>query len=375
MKRTSDQLMVGRSCDVRMDLTSATWMVRSLGEPVSCVHTTSDRTVFAGGWNGRVACWDGEGSSLWTVQTEDRISAFAINDDLVVVTSGLHLVALDRATGEERWRHALEGSADTVVWQDDSLLAVSSVYDIEHNDFIESAVWCCTTEGELRWVERLDERPWSVLVTAEGVFAGLGRPRCGHLVLSSPPFTHVLPPTDSPTTCGSAAHGRAYFGQTDGTVRSLDGTVLSTESASVEHLTCMVKGYVATTDTGHAVGRTDEGIECWSAKGESVTCQMEAFIDGDVAMVWLARKDGQRGLLEVWRSDRSGRLAHASLGRVHSMHHRTDRAVVGCEDGEVLVWDQSLLNRRLEHAPSTNDEPEDERASALQAKLRALRQA
>jgi len=359
-----------------MDLMTATWMVRSLGQAVSCVHVADDRSVLAGGWDGRVACWDSEGESRWAVQTEDRISAFALNEALVVVTSGLHLVALDRTSGEERWRLTLEGSADSVVWFNDELIAVSSVYDIEHNDFIESALWCCTAQGELRWVERLDERPWSLLTTADGVFAGLGRPRCGQLHLAStPPFVHVPPTSDSPTTCGSSAHGRAYVGQTDGTVVTLDGVLLSTESGSVEHLTCMAKGYVATTDAGHAVGRTDDGTECWSAKGEPVTAQTEAFVDGDTSMLWLARKRGQDGLLEVWRSDRSGRLAHAHLGRVHAMHHAAERVVVGGEDGDVVVWDRTLLLRRLESDSRPSEQPGDQRASALQAKLRALRQA
>jgi outer membrane protein assembly factor BamB len=113
-------------------------MVRSLGESVSMVNVMENGDVFAGGWDGHLIRWDEEGTILWTAQTGNRISAIAVSDQAIVVTSGLHLVALDPHTGEQYWKVALEGSADDVRWWDGSILAVSSVYDIEHNDFIES---------------------------------------------------------------------------------------------------------------------------------------------------------------------------------------------------------------------------------------------
>jgi outer membrane protein assembly factor BamB len=117
-----------------MDLNSATWMVRQLEQPVSMVHLDEHHGVFAGGWDGRLTHWDEAGEHVWTAQTNDRISALALSEDVAVVASGLHIVALDRATGEERWSMALEGSADAVVWWQGDVVAVSSVYDIEHND-------------------------------------------------------------------------------------------------------------------------------------------------------------------------------------------------------------------------------------------------
>ena len=221
-----------------MDLKGAAWMVRSLDQSVSMVHLAPSNDVFAGGWDGRLACWDAEGNSVWTVQTPDRISALALGETLVVVASGLHVVALDRATGEEQWSVALEGSADDVRWWQGEVVAVSSVYDIEHNDFIESAIWRFTAEGEPVWVERMDERPWAVIERGDALLAGLGRPRCGYLDIStSPPFEHVKPPTSSPITTGSSRETTALFGQTDGLVVQPDGTVLSTETGPIEHLT------------------------------------------------------------------------------------------------------------------------------------------
>jgi len=45
--------------------------------------------------------------------------------------------------------------------------------------------------------------------------------------------------------------------------------------------------------------------------------------------------------------------------------------VLGCEDGTVMVWDREMFHRRLNTSGPAQDT--DERTSALQAKLRALR--
>ena len=356
-----------------MDLNSATWMVRTLEQPVSALHVTSENEVFAGGWDGRLTLWDDGGEHLWTAQTNDRISAVALSEKAVVVASGLHIVCLDRASGEPMWSVALEGSADEVVWWQGDLVAVSSVYDIEHNDFIESAVWRLSPEGEVLWVERMDERPWALVQVGERLLAGLGRPRCGCLdVSSAPPFTHVASPTPFPTTAGSSGRTRGLFGQTDGTVTDHEGAVLSTESGAVEHLTCMVKGYVATSDGGHAVGRTEDGEACWEAKGAPVSAQMEAMELDGASQLWLARNEGTDSVVNVWASNHSDRQATGRFSRVRAVHGTSQRAAIGCEDGSVVVWDRDMLLRRLD-SENTPTQAVDDRTSALQAKLRALR--
>ena len=358
-----------------MDLATSPWMVRSLGEPVSCVVVGDNHEIFAGGWHGRLTAWDGDGRHQWSTQTNDRVSSMAITTDRIFVANGLHLSALDRYTGANLWSIALEGSADEVLWWQDGVLATSSVYDIEHNDFIESALWKFTPEGEQIWLERFDERPWRMVLVDNKVFVGLGRPRCGLLQLQSiTSFQHLESPSHSPITCGANAGTVALFGQTDGTVFSSEGKVLSVEKAAIEHLTKMVKGYIATTDEGHAVGRNEEGVHCWESFGPPVTAQIQAFEDEQTATIWLARSQGVEGHVEVWATNRKEKLAVGNFGRVHSMHGTPQRAVLGCENGDVMVWDKDMLFRRINRQEPTPSENIDDRASLLQAKLRALRQ-
>lgn len=348
-------------------------MVRNLDQPVSMVHLTSEQDVFAGGWHGRLTHWAEDGEHRWTAQTNDRVSAIALSETQVVVASGLHVVSLDRNTGEELWSMALEGSADDLIWWQGDVVAISSVYDIEHNDFIESAVWRIASDGTLLWVERMDERPWALVCADGALLAGLGRPRCGHLDISgSPPFAHTKPPTSSSTTTGATGRTQGLFGQTDGSVVSHLGTVLSTEEGAIEHLTCMVKGYVATTDAGLAVGRTEKGEKCWSSPGSPVSAQIEAMEQDGASQLWVARDEGVGSVVDVWASNNSKRRATGQFSRVRAMHGTPQRAAIGCEDGSVVVWDRDMLLRRLDSG-TTPAEAVDERTSALQAKLRALR--
>ena len=358
-----------------MDLKGAAWMVRSLGESVSMVEVMANGDVFAGGWDGRLIRWDEQGTVCWSIETGDRISAIAISDEGIVVTSGLHLVALDPETGSQRWSVALEGSADDVRWWNGEVLAVSSVYDIEHNDFIESALWKFDSNGECLWVERMDERPWTVLELGQDRYAGLGRPRCGWLKLAeAPPFEHLLPPTSFPVMSGSSGRECMLFGQTDGSVVNHQSKIVSTESGAVEHLNVLPIGFAASTDAGHLAVRNDEGELQWESKGDSVVAQHQGLVIDGKNLVWIARATGQDGKLSIHDALDGSIIASALLSRVRSISSTPTRTVVGCEDGEVLVWDCELLSRRLSQGSTSKDEPVDERKAALQAKLLALRQ-
>ena len=357
-----------------MDLKAAAWMVRSLGQGVSCVHLLKNGAVLAGGWDGRLTMWDNEGNTLWTAETGQRISDMAVDGSILVVTSGLDLVAFDLESGEMAWSVALEGSADEVRWWEGDILAVSSVYDIEHNDFLESAIWCFTKDGSQQWVNRMDERPWALVAHEERLYAGLGRPRCGWLLVDGEaPFDHVLPPTSFPVTCGTSGQTRALFGQTDGAVVAHTGDVISTEQGAVEFLSCLPSGYAVSTDQGALSVNEPDGTNLWSHQGNPLTAQTQGPLLEQGPTLWVSRRDGPNSNLIIYHASSGAQLAQAAFGLIHSMDSQEKRTVVGCEDGEVVVWDAELLSRRLSNAEVKTSEPLDERKAALQAKLRALR--
>lgn len=357
---------------VTMDLKDAAWMVRSLNQSVSCVHLTEEGHVLAGGWDGALAMWDGDGTLMWRTEIGDRISALELNDLAVVATSGLSIVLLDRSNGTVKWSRPLEGSADEVLWWKEDVLAVSSVYDIEHNDFLESAVWCFSSDGEQRWVERMDERPWTVFKAEGTVLAGLGRPRCGWLDIgTSPPFAHVT--SQAPITTGTAGRTQGLFGLTDGTVVSSNGSVLSKEADGLAWVSCLVNGYAATTEAGVLVVRDSKGMEQWRSEGNQVHVQREGPSLSGARTFWVARAVAKGSDLFVHHGLNGKVLGTLNTAQVRSMSASEHRLVLGCDDGTVMVWEEGLLVRRFEQPEQTEEAQVDERKSALQAKLRALR--
>ena len=94
-------------------------MIRDLGQPVSALDLQED-SVIAGGWNGALRKWNGDGDLIWKAQCSDRIESILRIEDLVVVTSGLHISCVK--SGEIIWSEALEGSADLLAFYDGEIV-------------------------------------------------------------------------------------------------------------------------------------------------------------------------------------------------------------------------------------------------------------
>ena len=339
-----------------MDLIQAAWMIRDLGQPVSAIDL-EEESVIAGGWDGALRKWNGDGDLIWKTQCSDRIESILRVEDLVVVTAGLHISCLK--DGEIIWNKALEGSADLLALHNGDIVATSSVYDIEHGDFMESAIWRFSLDGELIDVERMDERPW-FLDSNDKLLLGLGRPKCGILVDGE----HQILPVDSPVTCGLYGRENVLFGHANGAITSLGGEIIAEESSSVESITCVEKGFVAALESGVLIAKTPSSSVLWEASGAQVSTQVAGFDD----MHWCGRWDSSVGMVEVRDSEGSLQTV-AETTRPRVSDYTENRIAFGFEDGQILVWEKGLFSRRIDQEKGE----ENSRKSALAAKLRSLR--
>ena len=173
---------------------------------------------------------------------------------------------------------------------------------------------------------------------------------------------------------GISGRGRLLFGQTDGSVVNHKSVVLSTESGAVEHLSMLSQGFAGSTDSGHLTVRSDKGKLRWESKGDPITAQHRGLIAEGRNLLWVARASEVPGQLSIHDLCDGSILASTTLYRVRSISSTETRTAVGCDDGEVLVWDSTLLARRLNQESTLDDEPVSDRKAALQAKLLALRQ-
>ena len=331
-------------------------MIRDLGQPVSAIDL-EEESVIAGGWDGALRKWNGDGDLIWKTQCSDRIESIIRIDDLVVVTSGLHISCL--RDGEIIWSEALEGSADLLAYFNEEIVATSSVYDIEHGDFMESAIWKFTLDGDLINVEKMDEKPW-FLDSTEKLILGLGRPKCGLIVNGK----HKDLPTDSPVTCGLLAQGNVLFGHSNGVISSLEGKIISEDSSSVESLTCIENGFVVALESGEIIAKKFDSEIIWKAEGAQLTTQVAGFDN----MHWCGRWDSGGGKVEV-RNIAGELVALAKTTRPRVSDFSENRIALGFEDGQILVWEKGLFSRRINEEKGE----ENSRKSALAAKLRSLR--
>ena len=117
------------------------------GEPVSALLIDSNNSIIAGGWNGILTKWSAEGDEVWSIQLPDRIGSISVTENAVYVCR----VAFSCCKFKSRRTNlaaCIRGSADEVTTFNGLIYATSSVYDIEHNDFIDSAIWCFDSKGE-----------------------------------------------------------------------------------------------------------------------------------------------------------------------------------------------------------------------------------
>ena len=357
-----------------MDLEAAAWMVRSLGQCVSALFQSEEGDLIAGGWDGRIRMWNSQGDVVWTAESVDRVSDFARQGDYLFATCGLHIVAFSYSDGKQLWDHALEGSADAVTIHNDQVMAVSSVYDIEHNDFLESAVWCYSLTGELQWVSRMSERPWTIFSTSDELVIGLGRPQCGLALLdSNGDVENKELATDSPVMCGINGKTKQLFGHADGTVSDGKGQLIAKYESGIESLSCTSHGFICALDGGELIANNSDGELMWSFEGNQIVEQAEGCNIGDENSHWTARWDGLNGYLEVRNSQTGEQLATMEGCQIRAMRGNAQSIAIGCDDGKVILWQSELLTRRLSEESSPQQPPVDSRKSALQAKLRALR--
>lgn len=355
-----------------MDLLGACWMVRSLEQPVSSVSFDEFNNLVAGGWDGQIRKWNSDGDLLWSENLPDRISEIIFHDNQIIVTAGLHVIAIDTENGRVNWQHPLEGSADSAIVENEEIYVTSSVYDIEHNDFLESAIWKYSLEGEQMWVIRMDERPWFILSHNSDVIVGLGRPMSGwgEVLPKGELINHQLE-TTSPIMCGAKSSKEVLFGHADGTISST--TVTKNKFVeSVEILLATENFITASLEGGKLISTNKSNQEIWRASGTPISSQAIGFMLGENRTHWTTRWSGTQGSLEVRNLDDGNLIAQSEISQTRSIFTNDSRVVIGSEDGKIHVWEKEMFDRRIQSTDEEITESTSKR-DALKERLRALR--
>lgn len=351
-----------------LDASICNWMLRSLPEQISCIHLDGD-DIRVGDWSGNLICWDKEGDMKWSFDGPDRVSSIAVSENFQVACMGLELVAIDN-DGRQLWSKKLEGSADAVVIGNDGIIhAISSVFDIEHGDFMESAYWRFNFEGEEQSVQRFDERPWHMSLIDGKACLGLGRPRCGLLVFSDEGEGEWFELSeDDPVSCGVYGRSATLFGHANGSVSRLI-------KSKVENLIKLNDGIktVICTSEGFAALEEDGNLSSFNSKAEEKGKQQFPTSSGVCDSFSPVSEDGGLWLIngndvQVLDYHCENILQLNFPSEVSSIKGSENLAIIGTQKGEIYVFEKEMLARRMKATEFTSNSKQD-----LRDKLRNLR--
>ena len=333
--------------------------VRDLSSSCSALLLVED-LLFAGSHDGLLVSWDASsGVERWRVSISGPISDISVDSGGVYVAASDSLHAVDLENGSLLWSKKLEGASDYVLAADGNVWATSSVYELEVADFIESTIWRLDKLGnELeRWV--IAERAWHISSDGSGgIVLGLGRPRCGSLrVRPEAPVEHNALPTNSPVTCGSGENRELIFGHADGSLNSLEESVLEAGSLVTS---------IASSPNGWISGHEDGSISMKTGS-ENLPGSVDA-VEIVETNGWASSFDG----VNVWImiiGEVSNKISHDS--RLRQMDSSSNRIVLGDDQGRVYFVESEVMQRRIN---SHQEEPEEySEKSDLRARLRMLR--
>lgn len=355
-----------------MNMNGACWMRRSLGEPVSALYIDSQNNVIAGGWNGRLIKWSASGDELWSVQLPDRIGSISINSNGIYATAGLHICAVQLANGSVIWQQALEGSADTVLATEELIYATSSVYDIEHNDFIESAIWCFDKLGNEVWKRYMAERPWTLNQYQGDLYLGLGRPKMGlACVTKDGKLSQIALASEAPVTAAAIATNGVLFGHANGDLTNSEGKLYAGKGESINTLSLISDRTIIIVYDQEIIRLDADYNEVAKVLLGSITAISFGFKIGETGSVWAGIQEGKTGLLKVVSLTDGSDIASMQCGKINALVSNNNRIVVGDELGEIYVWEEAMFNRRINSTQV--DEAVDEHYQTMRDRLNALR--
>ena len=355
-----------------MNMANACWMRRSLDEPVSALSIGPYQHIIVGGWNGRLTMWSNDGDELWSVHLPDRIGCIVTDGASIFATAGLHLCAINSEDGIITWQHALEGSADQVTVIDKLIFATSSVYDIEHNDFIDSAVWCFDEFGNKLWEKHIAERPWALVNDSRKLFLGLGRPRTGVVeVATTGEMKHSPLPSTSPVTTGVETAGGPLFGHANGDLTTLQDRVFDGDGSSISSVSCGSDNSITLCCNNKLSHLAADFSPVWEVELSSITALSRGLIIGGHETIWLGHARGTEYELRVISQQSGEQISAMSCGKLTSIISDDNRVIAGDENGEIYVWERGMFNRRL--ADLSSELEQDEKRVLMRDKLNKLR--
>ena len=359
------------------------WLSRRMPAPVSSVNIIED-FFYAGDIDGNIYVWSLDGDLYWNTNSGDRVECISIANQhqppLLFATVGVELICLEAETGKLLWSYKLEGSSDNVVCNSTATLivATSSVFDVEHLDYMESACWKFDKKGNLLSVSRFDERPWYIgLLTSNKTIMGLGRPSCGaKLFLENNELLDLKITSKSPVTSGTSRGEDTILGHADGGITCIigDKEVYHSENiddSSTSFLASTDKYVLQVQESGN-ITFFHKNSKAWNLDfNQNMERGVIGFCYEGSSTIWLTYRIAEESIVEVLNADDKAKIFSFSISsRVRDIFSNDRFVIIGLEDGNVYVIESEQFTRRIKESIN---EPINEETSYRREMLERLR--
>jgi len=260
------------------------------------------------------------------------------------------------------------------------IVATSSVFDVEHLDYMESACWKFDKKGNLLTVSRFDERPWYLgVLTSNETIMGLGRPNCGaKLFLENNEFLDLKITSKSPVTSGTSRGDDTILGHADGGITCIirDKEVYHSEnsdSSSTSFLASTDKHVLQVQESGK-VTFFDKDSEAWSLDhNQNIERGVIGFLYDGSSTIWLTYRVAGESIVEVLNGDDKLKICSFSISsRVRDISSNGMFVIIGLEDGNVYVIESEQFSRRMNESVNESINEETTYRKEMLERLRNL---
>ena len=339
--------------------------VRDLGSECTCLIIHED-ILIAGSKNGKIMSWDiRDGHEIWSLKVDGPVSDIEVSD-LIYLTASAELHAIDIENGSLEWTRDIGGSSDLIKVDKESIWVTSSLYEIEVEDYTETTLFKFDKSSKLIKSIIFEERPWFMTVDKNDLILGIGRPRCGYLIVNSKyEIIHEEISGDSPITSGIRTKSGFLLGHSNGTMTEIKNRKARKIELEKSPITSIIGS-----DEFWCLGDEKGAILSSNNWKKYVSSRIDCLIEVN-NLVWAAATNNENRIYLLNKNNGDVKYTVSHDSRIRLMKHIGGIIAISDDNGKLILLEEEIVFRRLD---SIKENIQDqEKRNLLKKRLRALR--
>ncbi len=339
--------------------------VRDLESECTCL-VFHNNALIAGSKKGKIVAWDiNDGRELWNLKVDGPISDIEISDR-IYLTASAELHAIEITSGKLEWTKDIGGSSDFVKVDKDTIWVTSSLYEIEVQDYTETTLFQFEKNSKLIKSINFEEKPWFMVMQEDNVVLGVGRPRCGYLIVNKKcEISHKAIEGNSPITLGVETDSGFLLGHSDGKITEVkDKTekIMQFEESPITSILANEEFWCLGNDKGSILSSKN-----WEKNFEG---RIDCLID-ERNMIWSAISTNKNNIYLLNKDDGEIKFITNHDSRIRLMKNRDGKIAISDSGGKVIFLEEEIVSRRLNDGKKVSND--SEKRDLLKKRLRALR--